>query len=156
MQTETDCLIRQLNDSRSSRSVAALFFRNLPTRLTHCESRGSRALPERGCSATARCWQAARPPPQQSAQSEVRQDQLTGSPLRRSEQMFSPRLRAAVSNVLANTQLNPVKLRTPSLRFGRYREFHAALSAREKTSGLFPVCRVDRRNKNGTFPDRQN
>src|SRR5439155_12526576 len=150
------CRIRQPNDSRSSRSLAAQFFRNLPTRRTHCESRESHALLERGFAATAQCLQATRLPLQQSARSEGHQGQLTGSPLHRNEWMFSPPLRAAVSNAPANTELNPVRSRMPSLRFGPCREFRVALPATEKMSGLFRACRVDRRSKNGTIPGRRN
>src|SRR5207249_8019456 len=130
--------------------------RTTPTLRNSCESRDPRALPDHGCRTTTRCLRATRPPLQRSTQSEVRQDQLTGSLLRRTAAMFSQPSRAVVLNAPANTQLNRVESRTLSLRLGRCREFRVALPATEKMSGLFQASRADRRNKNGTFPDHQN
>src|SRR5438552_11035529 len=108
-QTETGCRIRQPTDSRSSRSLAAQFFRNLPTWRTHCESGESHALLERGFAATAQCLQATRLPLQQSARSEGHQGQLSGSPLHRNVWMFCPPVSAAVSIDPANTELNTLR-----------------------------------------------
>src|SRR5690349_19988333 len=63
---------------------------------------------------------------------------------------------SVVSNDPAKTRLNSMELRTPLLRFDRYREIRVALLATEKRGEGFPACRDCLRNKNGRFLDRQN